>query len=658
VQKLHYLTSPFLSIPHHLFHIVYFHIIYSTSSIPHRFFVAPVGGVSTFDVADRDQMLQPSALRMQEMPTSRRISVKREELMPYLHAIHAGRPVYARLLALLICILAVGTGIRTGADEGKPLRPLPYRWLYLGANLASEESLLRTEALMRRAAKAGYTGIVLTDYNLHHLATVGPSYVAHAERMKVLAKGLKLEIIPCMFSIGYSGGILMHDPNLIEGMPVRDALFQVHGGKADIVADPTATLKNGGFEEANGDRVAGWDSQDDPGKVTFVDHQVAHGGGASLRIANVADMPENHGRIMQRLALQPFHCYRLSFWARSRALRGDGEAKVLVLPSGPNSRNLSYMSLGIKENQDWTLHQVLFNSQTYREATLYIGIWGRLRGDLWIDDAKLEEMGLLNVVRREGCPLKVSGEDGTVYQEGRDFEPVRDPELGAENVSHTPPSIVLTPNSRIGEGARLRVSFYHSVYIYSDQAVCCLTHPKVIALLRDEAERIEKLFHPTAVFMCHDEIRVANWCEVCQQQHKTPGQLLADNVRRCIGMVKEFSPHARIYVWSDMFDPYQNAHDNYYLVNGTWEGSWEGLTPDVHIVDWDFDIRKKDMPWFADRGHKQVLAGYYDGDVDYTVTWLKDSLDVKGVEGVMYTTWANHYDDLEKYAQAVWGGGP
>src|SRR5579862_5357450 len=126
------------------------------------------------------------------------------------------RPIYCLLLALLICLLAFGMGFRAVAEEEIPLRPLPYRWLYLGANLASEQSLQRTEALMHRAAKAGYTGIVLTDYNLHHLATVGASYFAHAEQMKALAKELHLEIIPCMFSIGYSGGILMHDPNLIE----------------------------------------------------------------------------------------------------------------------------------------------------------------------------------------------------------------------------------------------------------------------------------------------------------------------------------------------------------------------------------------------------------------------------------------------------------
>jgi hypothetical protein len=36
--------------------------------------------------------------------------------------------------------------------------------------------------------------------------------------------------------------------------------------------------------------------------------------------------------------------------------------------------------------------------------------------------------------------------------------------------------------------------------------------------------------------MSHDEIRVANWCAACESANLTPGQLLADNVKRCIAI--------------------------------------------------------------------------------------------------------------------------
>ena len=35
-----------------------------------------------------------------------------------------------------------------------------------------------------------------------------------------------------------------------------------------------------------------------------------------------------------------------------------------------------------------------------------------------------------------------------------------------------------------------------------------------------------------------------------------------------------------------MFNPYHNAHDDYFLINGTVAGSWEGIPPDVNLMNW------------------------------------------------------------------------
>ncbi|HEU4751539.1 MAG TPA: hypothetical protein VFU47_00440, partial [Armatimonadota bacterium] len=374
-----------------------------------------------------------------------------------------------------------------------------------------------------------------------------------------------------------------------------------------------------------------------------------------------ANAPSGNGRIAQPLSLKPFRCYRLSFWAKTRGFETPGDFTVRLLLPG-NKRSLTHLNLGLQADQDWKQHQVVFNSLDRPDVRLYLGVWGGRGGALWLDDLRLEEVGLVNLVRREGCPLEVRGADGTLYEEGKDFQPVQDPKLGTVpwrgdySLYHEAPKIELTPGSRIREGETLRVSFYHAAFVYDMQATCCLTHPKVYSLLRDQMERVEKLFHPTTVFMQHDEIRVANWCGLCRAQHKTPGQLLAENVRRCRQIVREVSPRARVYVWSDMFDPNHNARDDYFLVNGSWAGSWEGLQPETGIVNWYYDARSKNLPFFADRGHEQILAGYYDNGVDYTVRWLNDARGIKGVTGVMYTTWANRYADLEKFAQAVWGG--
>ena len=116
-----------------------------------------------------------------------------------------------------------------------------------------------------------------------------------------------------------------------------------------------------------------------------------------------------------------------------------------------------------------------------------------------------------------------------------------------------------------------------------------------------------------------------------------------------------------IYVWSDMFDPYHNAKKagRYYLVkgDGPWYGSWQGLDKDVTIVNWNSDPgeRVASPKHFAERGHRQILAGYYDGPVAAINGWLKDSRPFPGVCGVMYTTWQNQYRDLEAFGRQLRG---
>ena len=176
-------------------------------------------------------------------------------------------------------------------------------------------------------------------------------------------------------------------------------------------------------------------------------------------------------------------------------------------------------------------------------------------------------------------------------------------------------------------------------------------------LLHDQAVRMHKLWGAKGYMMSHDEIRVLDWCEACQNRHLTPGQLLADNVKQCINILREVNPDGRIYVWSDMFDPNHNAVKGpYYLVNGSYEGSWEGLDKDMIILPWDYKKRAESLKFFADRGNKQVIAGYYDSKPERVVDWLTAAKTVPGsVIGVMYTTWQNKYGDLGAFAKAVDG---
>ena len=70
-------------------------------------------------------------------------------------------------------------------------------------------------------------------------------------------------------------------------------------------------------------------------------------------------------------------------------------------------------------------------------------------GKFWLDDLKIEEIGMVNLLRRPGTPVTVRGEkSGTVYEEGRDYAELIDSRLNSR-FGHDGPAIKLLPGSRI-----------------------------------------------------------------------------------------------------------------------------------------------------------------------------------------------------------------
>lgn len=493
----------------------------------------------------------------------------------------------------------------------------PDLWLYHATNLQVAENIDALEKLWRRAAGAGYSHVLLADSKLARLGSLGDmqrTYFGHVERVKRIASELKLEIVPAVFHVGYSNSMLWHDPNLAEGLPVKDALFVVKGGAARLVADPPVSL---------GPKPS-W--KDDC--VTLADS-----------VATVRNHTGN-ARLVFKLSVSPFRCYHVSARIRTADFRAAPQIAALA-----GNATLQYQGLDVKRTQDWTEHHVVFNPLENKEVSLYFGVWGDSKGELQWKDWRIEEVGLYNVLRRDGAPCVVKG-----YVEGKDYEPILDPKLGRDPWAgeyaawHDPP-VIKTRGMK--DGTELRVSWYHPAIIHEGQVSCCPSEPKTMALLADEARRVHAAFGARGYMMSHDEVRTLNWDESCRRRDLDAGAILADNVRQCVKLLAG----REVYVWSDMFDPTHNAKKDYYLVRGSLEGSWEGLDPRVTIVNWNFDQRDRSLKFFAERGHRQVIAGYYDGPVEQVRQWLDAAGRVKGVVGVMYTTWQNKYDDLEKFAQ-------
>ncbi|HUS33936.1 MAG TPA: hypothetical protein VM680_01165 [Verrucomicrobiae bacterium] len=528
-------------------------------------------------------------------------------------------------MRMLLFLLALSLSIQSRAGE---------LWLYCAQNLWVDKNIDNLEQLFARAGKAGYTHVLLTDSKSAKLGDMDARYFKNVERVKKIAAANHLEIVPAVFPIGYSNDILWHDPNLVEALPVRDVEMVVENGVAKIPAPAQPLLKGGDFSD-----LKQW---------SWYDKSVEQENGA-VRVRGGGGNP---ARIVQKLALKPFRRYHLTVRVKTTDFKGAPEVKILA-----DNFSFQHNHLGAKPTQDWTVQHVVFDSLQYTNANLYLGSWDARAGELWFDDVQLEETVFVNLVRRPGAPLTIVEGTSHVLQEGTDFAPLSDPKMGRRmwpgsyDIYHEPPQLKVTSN--VPEGARLKVSCYHAVTVHDDQANICPSEPKTLDLLRDQAKRVHEAWGAKRYMMSHDEIRVLNWCGACQARKLTAGQILADNVRACAKILREAAPDARIYVWSDMFDPNHNAHDNYYLVRGTLAGSWEGLDKDITIVPWYFEKRAESLKFFADRGHHQVIAGYYDHNPAQIKDWLKAAEGLSNVDGVMYTTWVSRFNDLESFAEAA-----
>jgi hypothetical protein len=562
----------------------------------------------------------------------------------------------------------LGTLAAAAAAASAQQANLTHKWLYSSHNLLVSANVTALQQIMQRAHDAGYNGVVLADYKLQVLDQVPGNYATNVASLRATAQQLNLDLYPTVFPVGYANGMLAHDPNLIEGQSVEGALFIAAAGFADLAADPAVQINNGGFETVNGDTFPGFFLQDSPGQSTFADTTTVHGGARSLRMANIGVVNPQFGncRVAQTVTVSPHRQYHITAWLKTSAFDRPGNVRIQALAPTTGLPLCSY-ELGVQGTQDWTRYDVVFNSAGQSSVNVYFGVWGGNTGTLWWDDCQVEEVGLLNVIRRPGAPLTVQAESGgTAYQEGQDFQPVSDPRLGnvpfAGNyeVYHTPPRITLTPGSRITPGQRLRVSFTHAITTDQGKPALCLSEPASYNLMRDEARRVYALFQPRGLFMAHDEIRVMNTCPACRARALTPGQILADNIGRCVtlcqGSPASMERDLELYVWSDMFDPFHNAVATYYLCNGPVTGSYQGLDRSVTVVNWNYGQRAQSLPFFSGRGNRQILAGYYDGLPGDIRTWINDAHAMNvPIDGVMYTTWAGNYADLEAFAQAAWG---
>ena len=271
--------------------------------------------------------------------------------------------------------------------------------------------------------------------------------------------------------------------------------------------------------------------------------------------------------------------------------------------------------------QPFSAFDFVANSMASTKLALMVGIWGDSTGTAWFDDVSIEEVALVNVVRRAGTPVNVDDGGGLVYTEGSDYLPIADPKMapgGSFDDWHTPPVVALPRGSRLKAGQSVKIDYYAAQPVLRNQVAACLAEPAVLTELSKNLQSLLPIFPDgTGFFLSYDEMRQGDTCAACAAKNLTAGDLLAWNVGQTIGIVHGARPAAPLYTWSDMFDPFHNAHGNYYLVNGDLANSWKGLPPDVVVMNWNLGVdHAKSLSFFGQRGNplhpdglEQVFAG-------------------------------------------------
>ncbi len=497
---------------------------------------------------------------------------------------------------------------------------LPERWIYFTAHLRDDENAEKSIQLLRDAKASGCTHALFVACRGHRLAQEPTAYFERMKRFQDEAKKLDIRIVPSVCSIGYSGRYLNVDSNLVSGIPVRNMAYVVKGRSA--APDVRAALD-----------------------VSLL-------------------KPDKSGQsFVGNPKVPPFMYYRLSY---DVVTAGEGRVGSYASVSSNGYKRMHLRTDPVvKKVGDRTMYQYVFNTLEAQE--LRVGIY---HGAHKLENVRIEPAGMLLIIRRPRIPLTVTSEDGkTTYEEGRDFKPVADPVVavrpfpGEFPFDHPAPLIELTDASRIRDGERLLVSFWHHQRLGSDQDVISLQEPRVWEVFEDEVRQVTKAWNAEGYFLNYDEIRVGLWePREPGEENLTPGQFLARHFKRAYDLVRKYAPAARIYTWNDMFDPNHNARPfgdkgYYYLVNGNWDGSWEGLPRDVVILNW-YSPTPAGLKFFADRGHEQILCGYYDGRTTDQMKqnihkWMTVLPGVPGVRGWMFTTWTRRYPFMKEYFELL-----
>eukprot|EP01113_Clastostelium_recurvatum_P039969 TRINITY_DN6163_c0_g2_i1.p1 TRINITY_DN6163_c0_g2~~TRINITY_DN6163_c0_g2_i1.p1 ORF type:complete len:492 (-),score=78.63 TRINITY_DN6163_c0_g2_i1:1095-2537(-) len=475
---------------------------------------------------------------------------------------------------------------------------------------------------------------------------------------------MSISITISIFDLFSSSSSYNSNQSWAESQRVVGSLFKVVGSSL-VLQNSLPPLINGNFEQGK----TGW-YFDDAGLELVTNSTQCYNGGSSC--AMMVASSGNPQRLIQKITVTPWRTYHIRYYIKYTGLNTDPQ--TMILDDKGVARLSNTVSRSSNDQLNWTVVDEVFNSVDSTSLMLYIGVWGGHTGTMWIDDISAEEVALINVLRNEGAPIRIYDPTSHFnYTEGIDVSPITDPLSGGFSIYHTPPvPHIPATGSRLKDGQLVAIDAYCVTPSFRYTTPACMTEPGVFSWLEKNIHDLSNYFNRSSgLFFYYDEIRHMHSCARCAAKTNAAGELLAWNIQQVSDIAFSISPDAPLYVWSDMFDPYANAIDDYFDVEGTIAGSWVGLPPNMTIMNWNLVHLTQSLNFFAGRDNStrplqphqydQIIAGYYDSGDGATSAKqeIAAARGIPGIKGVMYTTWVDDYSQLLPYANAVraaWAG--
>ncbi len=595
----------------------------------------------------------------------------------------------------IISLLAFSFLCAAPANALMPLQYLALHWQ--DGNMMSSSSVSAGQTIINTMAANGYNTFIQEDWRWEWYWTDPynrAQWLANAQTIRNLCAAKKMIYLPCVAAMGNDASVLTFiNRNLAEGFLSKNVPMYVHNGQivpvlndatnGDLASLPFVST----FDAVNGNGIpTGWTWIDMPGTMTSLDTPGRDGAGKCLKMCNVSAQ-NGMCRVMKTMTgLQPYRPYHIRMWIKTSNFNTPNSFCCKVGATDGTSLQMADVVdanwTSLASTQGWTQYDFIFNTCEYTQVTLYIGCWGgsgTTSNILWLDDVSIEPLGFSNPVRRPGMMPSVTSVDGkTLYIEGKDYSTIGYPDNQSSpnpaNIWSQPQIVTALPGGRLTENSQVRVTYHHTQSVLFWGEICpCLANPALYDEIATAMHQIHTDFNPSGYFFNHDEMREGGRDESCLRTGKTPGELLADNIRRCQNMArKEIAPSSPgngfrfpiMMVWNDMFDKYHNAATTggYYLVrgaNGPWQNSWQGLAPDLIIFNWNAGSANS-QKWFSGNSNvsgdkalqpvpcKQILSceGTSPTSVDgplTTAATITNPDGSYGVVGVCYTTWGGSY---------------